>query len=186
MGLTPTELQLKVSVLIFYMTFSLTTPRDALGVPNLPTGIRNMELRYLEYADVDLENKTVFVRAGKGKKDRIVPMINRLVDICRNYLKVREKIGKASPYFFAGQKGSKPLCHSVFRELIVKLRKKSKLYFTAHMLRHTFAVLMLEGGCNLFALSKMMGHSDIKTTTIYLSATTAHLREQVAKHPLEV
>jgi len=43
---------------------------------------------------------------------------------------------------------------------------------------------MLEGGCDIFSLSKMMGHSDIRTTTIYLSATTGHLRSQVFKHPL--
>jgi len=43
---------------------------------------------------------------------------------------------------------------------------------------------MLEGGCNLYALSKMMGHSDIKTTTIYLYATTAYLQEQINMHSL--
>ena len=43
---------------------------------------------------------------------------------------------------------------------------------------------MLEGGCDLFALSRMMGHSDIKTTAIYLGASAAHLQAQVAKHPL--
>lgn len=43
---------------------------------------------------------------------------------------------------------------------------------------------MLEGDCDIFALSKMMGHSDIKTTTIYLAATPRHLRAQIEKHPL--
>ena len=56
--------------------------------------------------------------------------------------------------------------------------------FHLHTLRHTFATLMLEGGCDIFALSKMMGHSDIKTTTIYLAASPQHLRAQIAKHSL--
>jgi site-specific recombinase XerD len=43
---------------------------------------------------------------------------------------------------------------------------------------------MLEGGCDIYSLSRMMGHSDIKTTTIYLSASAEHLRSQVGKHPL--
>ena len=73
----------------------------------------------------------------------------------------------------------------MIKRLVEKLREKSGIYFYPHMLRHTFATLMLEGGCDLFALSKMMGHSDIKTTTIYLSATTAHLQEQIKKHPLD-
>jgi site-specific recombinase XerD len=45
---------------------------------------------------------------------------------------------------------------------------------------------MLDGGCNLYALSRMLGHSDIKTTTIYLSASKAHLQEQIGKHPLSL
>jgi len=43
---------------------------------------------------------------------------------------------------------------------------------------------MLVGGCDIYSLSKMMGHSDIKTTTIYLSASAEHLRAQIIKHPL--
>ncbi len=48
----------------------------------------------------------------------------------------------------------------------------------------TFTPLMLEGGCDIFSLSQMMGHSDIKTTTIYLTASAQHLRAQIGKHPL--
>jgi site-specific recombinase XerD len=61
--------------------------------------------------------------------------------------------------------------------------EKNELDLTEKIL-HTFATLILEGGCDIFSLSKMMGHSDIKTTTIYLSATTKHLKEQIVKHPL--
>jgi len=46
--------------------------------------------------------------------------------------------------------------------------------------------LRLEGGCDIFSLSKMMGHSDIKTTTIYLTATAHYLQEQIIKHPLNL
>ena len=73
---------------------------------------------------------------------------------------------------------------SGLKNLAVQLRKASKINFTIHKLRHTFATLMLEGGCDIYSLSKMMGHSDIKTTTIYLSASTEHLRLQMTKHPL--
>jgi site-specific recombinase XerD len=70
-------------------------------------------------------------------------------------------------------------------KLLVRLvREVAGLRFGVHQLRHTFATLMLEGGCDIFAISKMLGHSDIKTTTIYLAATAEHLRAQMAKHPL--
>ena len=74
---------------------------------------------------------------------------------------------------------------NVIKRLFAKLQQKSKLKFHPHMLRHTFATLMLEGGCDIFSLSKMMGHSDIKTTAIYLTATVKHLQGQMRKHPLQ-
>ena len=70
--------------------------------------------------------------------------------------------------------------------LVDKLRRASGIYFTPHMLRHTFATLMLEGGADIYAISKMMGHSDIKTTTIYLSASTEHLKGEINKHALNL
>jgi len=74
--------------------------------------------------------------------------------------------------------------YNVIKRLFAKIKKSSGIYFTPHMLRHTFATLMLEGGCDIYSLSKMMGHSDIKTTTLYLSATVKHLQSQMLKHPL--
>ena len=65
-----------------------------------------------------------------------------------------------------------------------QVRKSSGVTFTVHKLRHTFATLMLEGGCDIYSLSKMMGHSDINTTTIYLAASAEHLRSQMLKHPM--
>lgn len=70
------------------------------------------------------------------------------------------------------------------RKLIVKLKEASGVEFHAHLLRHTFATLMVEGGCDIYSLSKMMGHSQINTTTIYLSASVVHLQKQMHKHPL--
>ena len=150
----------------------------------LYTGVRKQELQNLELNDVDLGSRTVFIRAGKGAKDRMIPMNDKLVCICEQFLKDRRTIKSPSPYFFPPLRSSSRLSENVLNKLVEKIRRRSKISFTAHKLRHTFAVLMLEGGCNIYALSKMMGHSDIKTTTIYLSATAAHLQSQVALHPL--
>lgn len=149
------------------------------------TGIRVEELRSLKVNDVDLEHQTLFVKNGKGAKDRIVPLNTAIIEILEMYLKHRKLCKKSCPYFFTSIRSDTQMGEQVIDHLVEKIRKKSGIYFYPHMLRHTFAVLMLEGGCDLFALSKMMGHSDIKTTTIYLSATTSHLQEQIKKHPLD-
>ena len=55
---------------------------------------------------------------------------------------------------------------------------------TLHTLRHSFACLMLQGGCDLFSLSRLLGHSRLDTTAIYLHANVEDLRRSVAHHPL--
>lgn len=149
------------------------------------TGIRKRELRDLELRDVDLENRILSVRQGKGAKDRMIPIPPALEAILRDYLRFRSKprFSKVS-HFFVGIKAQGGLGNKVIARMVEKVREASGIYFAPHMLRHTFATLMLEGGCDLFSLSKLLGHADIKTTTIYLSATVKHLQEQVLKHPV--
>jgi len=150
------------------------------------TGIRKAELLNLKLLDVDLENKTLFVRLGKCSKDRMIPLHHALIDALSEYLRERGKRNANSPYFFISLRDDERLGDTAIRRLVVKLHKKSGIHFYPHLLRHTFATLMLEGGCNLYALSQMMGHSDIKTTTIYLGASKAHLEEQMGMHPINI
>ena len=151
------------------------------------TGIRKRELRSLELCDVDLDHALVSVRAGKGAKDRLIAIPPQLTPILQAYLTERTRIGcEGKPYFFVGIKNRGKLSDVVVRRLIRKLREGSGIYFAPHMLRHTYATLMLEGGCDIFSLSKLMGHSDIKTTSIYLSATIIHLKRQVLNYPVRV
>ncbi len=150
----------------------------------LYTGIRIGELYNLKMSDVKLEEKVVHIICGKGQKDRKVPINHSLYFILEAYLKDRTKRKVSCPYFFVSLKLDEKMSTNVIKRLVIKLRKKSGIYFYPHILRHTFATLMLEGGCNLYTLSKLMGHSDIKTTTIYLGTTTAHLHAEMCKHPL--
>ena len=148
------------------------------------TGLRKKELLSLKFVDVDVENQTVFVRLGKGSKDRIVPMSSQLEQILTGYLAERRRKGKTCVEFFASSQRNTGFTESGLKRMVEKIRESSGIQFTPHKLRHTFATLMLEGGCDIYSLSKMMGHSDIKTTTIYLSASAEHLRGQITKHPL--
>lgn len=147
-------------------------------------GLRKNELLNLRLADVDVENLTVFVYRGKGNKDRIIPMSYTLVESLKRYLAERKRLNKTCAHFFVSLNRDVGFTINGLDRLVDKMIKASKLKFTVHKLRHTFATLMLEGGCDIYSLSRMMGHSDIKTTTIYLSASAEHLRSQVSKHPL--
>src|SRR5258708_1988263 len=147
-------------------------------------GLRKQELLNLKFADVDIENLTIFVKQGKGNKDRVVPISYALAQTLKKYKEERKRLNKTNPEFFSSLRGDVGFTENGLKKLVEQVRKSSKVFFTVHKLRHTFATLMLEGGCDIYSLSKMMGHSDIKTTTIYLSASVEHLRSQMTKHPL--
>jgi len=147
-------------------------------------GLRKQELLNLKFADIDIENLTLFVRQGKGSKDRIIPISYVLAQSLRKYVDERKRLNKTNPEFFSSLRGNVGFTVNGLKKLVEQVRESSGTVFTVHKLRHTFATLMLEGGCDIFSLSKMMGHSDIKTTTIYLAASAEHLRAQMTKHPL--
>ena len=147
-------------------------------------GLRKQELLNLKFADIDLENLTLFVRQGKGNKDRIVPISYTLAQSLKRYTEERKRLHKTNPEFFSSLRGDIGFTDNGLKKLVDQVREVSGTKFTVHKLRHTFATLMLEGGCDIYSLSKMMGHSDIKTTTIYLAASAEHLRGQMTKHPL--
>jgi site-specific recombinase XerD len=147
-------------------------------------GLRKSELLHLKFTDVDLTGMSLFIRQGKGGKDRIVPISFTLAQILKRYLEERMKSKKTCPEFFTSSTRNMGFTDSGIRNLVVRIRAASGMRFSVHKLRHTFATLMLEGGCDIYSLSKMMGHSDINTTTIYLAASAEHLRNQIIKHPM--
>ena len=149
------------------------------------TGVRAQELIDLNLADVRFEDRSLWVRAGKGEKGRLIPMTHDLMRVLTAYLKERDRLGRAHPRLFVSVKSDQPITYKSIQRLVHKLRDKSGIYFYPHMLRHTFATLMLEGGADIYAISRMMGHSDIKTTTIYFTATATHLQGEINKHPLQ-
>jgi len=148
-------------------------------------GLRKDELFKLKRNDVDIDNRTLFVQ-GKGKKERIVPISNKLAVALSIYIEERNKLNKTTPYFFVSFNRDCRYTDSGLKRIILLFREVCGFHFTAHMLRHTFATLMLRGGCDIYTLSRMMGHSDIKITTSYTWLVTDDLRIQLFKHPLEV
>jgi len=149
------------------------------------TGLRKKELLNLRFTDVDFDAMSIFVRQGKGRKDRTIPMNFSLAESLKRYLAERTKARRTAPGFFASSKRNSAMSEEALIYLVKQIRAASGIYFTVHQLRHTFATLMVEGGCDVLPISKMLGHSKIETTLIYAHARSNYLREEMGKHPLE-
>ena len=149
-------------------------------------GLRKSELINLKVTDVDLEARTLFVRMGKGSKDRMIPINSALAFSLQRYLTERYKKKKSAPYFFVSAKRNSGLTQHGLKHLVDLMKRESGIAFSCHILRHSFARFMLEGGCDIYSLAKLMGHNDIRVTSGYLFASVNQLQSQITKHPLSM
>jgi site-specific recombinase XerD len=133
------------------------------------SGIRLEELRMLKLTDIESKNNRIFVRCGKGRKDRYTLLSKRLVDTLRNYYRTQEQ--KPKYYLFEGQKIGEPLHSRSIQHSVTMAYQYAGLSakkHKVHALRHSFATHMLDAGADIHTIKELLGHSDIKTTTIYL------------------
>jgi site-specific recombinase XerD len=129
-------------------------------------GLRLHELTQLRVDAVDGARRVVIVRQGKGRKDRLVPLSARLLELLRAYwLERRPRV-----WLFPGQRTGRPLSDALVQRLCQKAVRRAGLAkpATMHTLRHCFATHMLEAGVDLLALQAMMGHASLQTTMRYL------------------
>ena len=148
----------------------------------LDTGIRLGELVALELEDVNLRDLSIRIRKGKGDKERYIFMGRKLFQAIRGWLNVR---GIATPEkaFYASRKGSRLDLRNVER-IIERLAMKAGLQeirVTPHILRHTMATMYIVNGGDPFSLQRILGHSSISTTQIYVNLAGVGLREAHAK-----
>lgn len=137
--------------------------------------IQILHQRFLEYSK--------YIKGYTPKNIQRSPKLSSRRSLER-YSDIRKKAYKTCPEFFTSYTYNQGITDSGLKRLIVKINKASGIKLASHKLRHTFATLMLEGGCDIYSLSKLMGHNNISTTTIYLNASAQLLREQISKHPL--
>jgi integrase/recombinase XerD len=149
------------------------------------TGVRVSELVQLRVADLDELEGTLRV-IGKGNKQRIVPVGKQaLASVARYRAEQREKLlkGRVSPYLFVTARGG-AMTRQGFWKLLRGHGKSAGIFrsLSPHVLRHSFATHLLEGGADLRSVQSMLGHSDIGTTQIYTHVMRSRLRQTVDRH----
>ncbi|MBL4663797.1 MAG: tyrosine-type recombinase/integrase [Flavobacteriaceae bacterium] len=142
------------------------------------TGVRLNELLKLKTTSVNFEESEIIIYQGKGSKDRVIPIHPDLLPYLKAY---RQSKKKPTEYFFSSIRSDKPLTENNLYTIIKKIRSKAKFHFTPHQLRHTFGKLAIEGNLNPFKLQRIMGHSSIETTQIYVYVSDGNLKESFQK-----
>jgi integrase/recombinase XerD len=154
------------------------------------TGMRSGELRALKLEDLNLQDGWITVRAGKGAKDRVVPIGKAAMHFTTTYLeKTRPKLihDKKHSIIFVSQYGT-PLGYESLNQIVQKTAKTAgiKRKVTPHALRHTCATLMLRGKADIRHIQELLGHSSLSSTQIYTRVEIGDLKKVHAKcHPRE-
>jgi len=147
------------------------------------TGLRVSELVNLKVRDFDLSERILRVRSGKGKKDRIVVLGERIVDLLRKYLNKHNLVGE--DYVFFSKHKRNHISVRLVQKIIQKLREDAGIQkeVTPHVLRHTFATHLLEQGENIRKIQVLLGHANLQTTQIYTKVSLEELKK--VRNPLD-
>lgn len=143
-------------------------------------GLRCSEALELRVRDVRLERSEIRVNAGKGDKDRVVWIDSTTVEILERWKLARPR----GELFFCTLAGAR-LDDGYVRSMVARYGRKAGIEVRVHphMLRHSYATELLEDGYSVIEVQKLLGHSDLETTSIYLHVVDAALRERLIDRP---
>ena len=132
------------------------------------SGLRISEALNIRIKDIDSKKMRIFVREGKGKKERYTVLPKTSLEMLRKYYKMY-KPKHPEGYIFLNREGN-PLTVERTREFFRRYRRKAKLEekFVVHSLRHSFATDLIERGATIIEVKEAMGHSNIRSTMEYI------------------
>jgi site-specific recombinase XerD len=149
------------------------------------TGMRRTEASFLKVADIDSERMVIHVQEGKGSRDRDVPMTPKLLEALREYFRWK----RPKVYLFPSTDGHRgeeqPISDKVVWYTCREAARRAgiKKVVGAHTMRHSYATALLEAGTDLRTIQLLLGHADLKHTTVYLHLSQRHLHS--ASNPLD-
>ena len=138
-------------------------------------GLRCGELLALQPHHIDSKRNIVLLKNSKGKKDRIVPLSLKILELLREYYKVY----KPRTYLFEGQEVGNPYSNKSLQSVLKQALTKAgiKKPATLHWLRHSYATHLLESGTDLRYIQELLGHNSSKTTEIYTHVSTKNIQQ---------
>ena len=138
-------------------------------------GLRCGELLALQPHHIDSKRNIVLLKNSKGKKDRIVPLSPKILELLREYYKVYQP----KTYLFEGQKEGAPYDARSIQQVLKQALQKTgiKKPATLHWLRHSYATHLLESGTDLRYIQELLGHNSSKTTEIYTHVSTKNIQQ---------
>ena len=141
-------------------------------------GLRNAEAVALDVSDLDLGQRTVLVRNGKGGRSRMLPALKGILTAASEYLTVRRELvcGPDHGALLLDPNGKRLPAWWVQRWMQTASRDLGFRVFP-HLLRHSIAVHLLRRGLDIRNVQQFLGHADLETTGIYLRLVPGHLRE---------
>jgi site-specific recombinase XerD len=145
------------------------------------TGLRVSELVSLKINDFDFNEKTGFVRQGKGKKDRIFNIPSFLLEELKEHVENQLKL--KNEFLFTGNNGK--LTERNLQKIVSLAAKRAgiKKSVHCHTLRHSFATHLLENGTDIRSIQILLGHSSIATTELYTHISQEKLKS--IKSPID-
>jgi len=129
----------------------------------------------LTFKDIHSERNLLLIKQSKGKKDRIVPISNKTIDLLRDYYKAY----KPKTWLFEGQQVNEKYSERSIQLVLLQAVTKAKIEkpVSLHWLRHSYATHLLESGTDLRYIQELLGHSSSKTTEIYTHVSTKNIQQ---------
>lgn len=138
-------------------------------------GLRRSELLNLKPADVDSKRGLLIIRQGKGRKDRITPISEKIIIMLREYYKMY----RPGVWLFEGQTKGEQYSAESLQSILKQALTKTKINkpVTLHWLRHSYATHLLEAGTDLRYIQELLGHKSSKTSEIYTHVSTKSIQK---------
>ena len=144
-------------------------------------GLRRSELTNLKPTDVDSKRHLLIIRNAKGRKDRIVPISEKLIVSLREYYKAYKPVKWLFEGIIKGEKYSEESLAQVLKQSVAKAKINKPV--TLHWLRHSYATHLLEAGTDIRVIQELLGHKSSKTTEIYTHVSVKNI--QTIKSPFD-